>query len=382
MVAVNVRIFRNELMLRNIKYFFLFLFVVSCIEPYEFVVPADSRALVVEAFISDKSFSDTKSYPSDGRYFSATLSYTSDVTNVRSELISGASVSLVNDLGEQWDYTESSDSPGTYYLIDDDFKALKGIRYKLKAFPPNDDSYETDWEEMPAADIPAMGEIGFAETEVQRYQIEANKPVLNSIKGVTANISLPANSKKEKAFYRWEFNPTWIYIAPLVSVSNPGYRCWATSNTYISDYILQTDVAGGYKKDLFFLETIRNERLFEDFSALVLQYSMSEEYYSFWNEMQQKALGGALFDAPPYNLKSNWHAMEEDKAVSGYFGVVQEQAKRWYFNKGDLSYYVENTMKADCLVVYGPGGPAEECLDCRFYSFGTTTTTKPAWWRE
>jgi len=369
-------------MFKNFKYFFIFLFIVSCIEPYEFVIPADSQALVVEAFISDKSFADTKTYPSDGRYFSVTLSYTSDVTNVRPMMISGASVQLISDLGEQWTYTESNDQAGVYFLLNDDFKAIKGVKYKLAVFPPNDSGYESEWEVMPEVNTPMMGDVGFTETEVQRYKVEAGKQVLSSVKGVTSNISLPENNTQDEIFYRWEFTPLWIYIAPLVSVSNPGYRCWATDRSYISDYVLQSDKFGGYKKDLFFMETVRNERLFEDMSVLVHQYAVNENYYSFWKEMQQQVQGGALFDMPPFNLKSNLHNIDGDNRVSGYFGVVQEQAKRWYFNKGDLSYNVENTLKADCLVSYGPGPPAEECLDCRFYSFGTTTTTRPLWWRE
>lgn len=369
-------------MLKHFKYFFLFLFIAGCIEPYEFVISTDSQALVVEAFISDKSYADTKAYPSDGRYFSVTLSYTGDVTNELPVMISGASVALISDLGEQWNYTESTENAGSYYLLDDDFKAQPGIKYKLRINPPNDTGYESEWEEIPVTETPAMGEIAFAETDVQRYRIESGEPVLNTIKGVTTRISLPENNTQHKIFYRWEFVPLWIYIAPLVSVSNPGYKCWATDKNYIADYVLQADVAGGYDRELFFLETIRNERLFEDLSVLVMQYAVNEDYYTFWNEMQQQVQGGAIFDKPPYNLQSNFYAISGDKLVSGYFGVVQEQAKRWYFNKGDLSYNVENTLKADCLVVYGPGPPAEECLDCRFYSFGTTTTTKPVWWRE
>jgi hypothetical protein len=369
-------------MIKKVNYFFLFLFIVSCVEPYEFVIPSDSQALVVEAFISDKSFADTKSYPSDGRYFSVKLSYTSDVTNVRPTMISGASVSLFNDLGEEWDYTESTNQAGVYFLLNDNVKAQKGVKYKLKIVPPNDSGYESEWEEIPDEVTPAMGEIEFDETEVQQYRIESGEPALNTIKGVTTSISIPENNTEEEILYRWQFVPLWIYVAPLVSASNPGYRCWATDKSYISDFVLQADIAGGYKKELFFLETIRNERLFEDFSVLVLQYAIKEDYYAFWNEMQQQVQGGALFDVPPYNLKTNFHGVEGDKPVSGYFGVVQEQAKRWYFNKGDLSYYVENTLKADCLVVYGPGGPAEECLDCREYSFGSSTTTKPSWWRQ
>jgi len=369
-------------MLKNFKYFFLFLFIVSCIEPYEFVIPAGSQALVVEAFISDKSFTETKSYPSDGRYFSVKLSYAGDVANVPTGAISGASILLINDLGEQWNYSESAEA-GIYSLLDENFKAQQGIKYKLQVYPPNDSGYESDWEEMPIVETPLMGGIGFSETEAKRYKIESSEPVLKTIKGITANITLPGNTSQDRIFYRWECEPMWIYVAPLLeSETEPFYRCWATDRNYLADYVLQVDRAGSYRKDLFFLETIRNERLFEDLSVLVLQYAVNEEYYSFWNEMQQQVQGGALFDAPPYNLKSNLHAIDGEKAVSGYFGVVQEQAKRWYFNVDDLSYNVQNTLKGDCLVDYGPGGPAEECEDCRFYSFGTTTTTKPTWWRQ
>ena len=101
---------------------------------------------------------------------------------------------------------------------------------------------------MPVTETPAMGGIAFAETDVQRYRIESGEPVLNTIKGVTTSIALPENNTQNKIFYRWEFTPLWIYIAPLVSVSNPGYKCWATDRNYISDYVLQPDIAGGYKK--------------------------------------------------------------------------------------------------------------------------------------
>ena len=38
-------------------------------EPYEFVIANNEPSLVIEAFVSDKSFKETVDYPSDGRYF-------------------------------------------------------------------------------------------------------------------------------------------------------------------------------------------------------------------------------------------------------------------------------------------------------------------------
>lgn len=377
----NKRIYHSAV-LKNFRYFFLFLLISSCIEPYDFIVHDDTHTLVVEAYISDRSFAETLLYPSDGRYFTAKLSYTSDVINVRPTMITASIVSLTSDQGEEWIYTESTDKPGVYELIDNDFKAQKNVKYKLKVSLPDDNLYESEWEELPAVETPMMGDIGFTETTIQRYIVEASKNVLRTVKGITANVNVTENPSGKQIFYRWEYTPTWIYIAPLVSVSDPGYRCWASSKDYIPDYALQIDNAGGYGKNLFFLETVRNERLFEDFSVLVMQYSMNEMYYTFWREMQEQAKGGAIFDSPPFNLHTNLRSLDGTTAVSGYFGMVQEQAKRTYFNIDDLSYNVINTLKGDCLVVYGPDGPAPECLDCREYSFGTTTTEKPSWWRQ
>ena len=70
---------------------------------------------------------------------------------------------------------------------------------------------------------------------------------------------------------------------------------------------------------------------------------MNEDYYFFWKEMQEQNEGGAIFDRPPFNLRTNFHSLSGDKKVSGYFGVVQEQAKRWYFDMSELTYHVENT---------------------------------------
>ena len=94
-------------MLKRILGFLLVVCAVGCVEPYEFVIENNEPALVIEAFLSDKSFNETLDYPSDGRYFSVKLTTTTDVTNVRPLPVKSAQVQLVNDRGEVWQYTES-----------------------------------------------------------------------------------------------------------------------------------------------------------------------------------------------------------------------------------------------------------------------------------
>ena len=369
-------------MLKNFAFFLLFFGAAACVEPYNFVIRDDERSLVVEAFLSDKSYSETLTYPSDGRYFSVKLSRTSDVINVRSEPIAYAAVELQSDLGDTWEYTESPAVAGLYELLNDDFKAQQGIRYRLRIQLSDDEIYESAWESLPAIEPPPMGIIGFEETVIRKYAIEANEEVVVSVKAIETRIEIPENNTNSPLYYRWTYMPHWIYIAPLSpSVILPGHTCWITTPHYLRNYSIQKDFVGGYTKGLFFMETVRNDRIFEKFSALIVQYAMTEPYYNFWSEMREQNQEASIVDKPPFNLATNFHSLNSDLRVAGYFGVVNEQATRWYFTKKDLSYAVENTLKEDCLASYG-GPPAPECFDCRQYSRADATNVKPSWWQD
>jgi hypothetical protein len=78
----------------------------GCIEPYDFVIHNNVPGLVVEAFISDKSFNETMLYPSDGRYFTVKLSQTGDVINTRPKPVKKAVVELRSSDDEAFLYTE------------------------------------------------------------------------------------------------------------------------------------------------------------------------------------------------------------------------------------------------------------------------------------
>jgi hypothetical protein len=367
-------------MLKRILRFLLVVCAAGCVEPYEFVIKNNEPTLVVEAFVSDKSFRETLDYPSEGRYFSVKLTTTTDVINVRPRPIKSAHVQLYSEGGGVWEYTESGDQPGTYLLVNDDFRAEVGVNYKVNITLPDESSYESDWETMPTTSVPAMGNISFRETDIQKYVVESNEEVLKSVKGIWTDIELPENTTDEPLYYRWSYTQHWMYVAPLASSISAGHTCWATNPLLVQNYSLQLDRTGKYRKDLFFMETVRNAKLYVRYSALIVQHAMAEDYYSFWKEMQEQNEGGAIFDKPPFNLHTNFHSLSEDKKVSGYFGVVQEQAKRWYFDIKDLSYYVENTAKADCQIPFTDTPP--ECFDCREYSFGIPTNVKPQWWEN
>jgi hypothetical protein len=363
-------------MLKKAACIILFLAATACVERFHFVIDDNAPSLVVEAFLSDKSYSETLMYPSDGRYFTVKLSHTSDVINIRPEMIGNANVELHSDRGDMWEYTESAATDGTYELLLDDFKAEPSVKYKLYIRLPNDQVYESEWEGLPANATPPIGQIGFKETVIEKYAIQANEEVIISVKAIETHISLPENTTGSTLFYRWAFVPHWKFTAQFSSVVLPGHTCWMTTPYYIMHYTVQKDLSGGYKKKLFEIETVRNERIFEKFSALIVQYSMTEPYFNFWSEMRELNQEASIVDKPPFNLATNIHSLDGEKRVSGYFGVVNEQATRWWFTRDDLSYYVQNNY---CQNDYGGPVPSE-CVDCRQYQRAEASNVKPWWW--
>lgn len=111
--------------------FFVAVLCFACVGSYEFTETRKQQGLVVEGYLSDVSYNEPVNFPSDGRYFTVSLRYTSDVNNSKDEMAPKASVSLLSDTGEEWEYSESLREPGKYVLRLPDFEAEGGKAYKL-----------------------------------------------------------------------------------------------------------------------------------------------------------------------------------------------------------------------------------------------------------
>ncbi len=356
-------------------------FTWGCIEPYDFMVKNDEAGLVVEGFISDVSYNQTLDYPSDGRFFSVKLTYTSDVINIRGEKVIGANVQLIDDSGNKWQYTEMEDE--TYALLDPNFRAISSKKYQLNIALSEGQVYESAWVKLPEVEAPEMGAVSFTEEEVETYVYIAGEEKIRTIKGMHVTVELPENNTEQPLLNKWTYDPTWVYVAPLARESTGASKtCWAKNNRYLNSYDLREDFTGGYKQELFFMETEGNERIFEMFSVLIIRHIMNEEGFYFWKELKEMSASGLLLDKLPYDLATNIQSVGDKTRVSGYFGAVKEQATRWYFNKNELSYKVLNDLQDNCLNYGAPGPPAAECLDCIDYSKGSAVAEAPFWWSK
>lgn len=347
----------------------------SCVEPYDFVPKEAENYLVVEGFISNISFNTSATYPQDPRYFYIKLRYTNIVSNVRDSMITDASVQLVSDSGTKWIYQLAYLNEEWIYLLEDDqFFAEDQVGYKLMIELNNGELYETDFQTIPEASNP-MGELSFTESNRNLLDYIAGELKLVSQNGVELNLSLPQTDNKVN--YKWDFFPSYLYIAPNARDNSPYKVCWVTDNLYLREFQLLQRKGVSLNQNLAFILTSANERIMNELTILVRQQILDEESYKFWDEIKAQIETGSLFDPPPYNVRSNIKPIGHDKKAFGYFSVVREDFKRFYLTPADLSYQVEFIITCDGPLPFD----ANVCINCMAVSNGHPSQDKPSWWR-
>ena len=348
----------------------------ACSDKYDFNVDADTLGIVIESSISDVSFSESIQFPSNGRYFSVRLTQTTKVDNVRDKKVEGASVILSDSEGNNWQYEEDRKDLGMYYLRKDDFKAKKDLSYQLVVDLEDGPKFQSNWEKVPII-ANTQGEIGFDEVNKDIFKWEANERVIRNREGVNVKIEVNGGQSVPR-FFRWSFDPLWLYKSELTDFDSPVRYCWVTSKYDFEDFVLQKDYGkDAYTKELFFLETSENEFIYQYFSALVHQELMSEGYFNFWVDFKAQKEKGGLYDQPPFGLPTNFTSVNSDWTVNGYFGLVSEKTKRWEFTVNLLSYNVPNNLYDVCVEI---SDGSDQCANCLLYNIGTPTNVPPWWW--
>lgn len=371
------------------RVFTILLLFTGCVQPFEFNRNNLDPQLVIEAYVSDLSYNESLESPSNGRYFIVKLKYSRPVDKFLGDSITPfAEVKLIDDLNKEWRYAENFKEWGTYFLPDQEFEARNDRKYKLQITTHDELVYESGWEKLPSKTSTPVEEIWFEEEEIKAYYYSAGERKIKDHQIINVSTSIPANSDGQVRYYKWEYSPMWVYEAPLALAELMPYRkCWITSTLYLNNYVLQEGVIGGLDKELFNLKIENNNRLYKNFSVLIFQQNLSKDYFYFCKLMQEQTKPNGIFDTPPANLPTNFTCLNDpSKKPVGYFGVINESTRRWYFNKDDLSYYVQDNDQRDCLVKYNrpqdPPDYAPECLYCLAYTKGDATLVKPSWWKE
>ena len=387
-------IVETAMKIRPIWHLLLICALSGCLDPYPTSdIGENVDALVIDGFIntSDQSaiIKLSKTLPLD-------TTATPDVVNdaeVTIQTEDGSSFSLPGEGNGQYQASSLSINFNT--------------RYRLSIVLPSGASYLSDYIDL--MQTPEIDSVTFGEGR----------------DGINIYVNTHDHTGNSQ-YYKWDYVETWEYVASFFSnyklvdgqaydrtTQERIYNCWSTnestkinvgntvrlSDDVISNFLIASQAAG-------------SSQLSKKYSINVFQRSLSKEEYDFWESLRKttETVGG-LFDAMPYAVTGNIHAVNGNGIAIGYFGGGEVKEKRIFIGLADLPYSVVSKSKrapcnqddmrstdlaglpnlsssSDVLVdaiyvpfigIVGYTYTSTSCADCRTYG---GTNVMPEFWEE
>ncbi|RED96657.1 DUF4249 domain-containing protein [Marinoscillum furvescens] len=361
--------------MKNFLYLPLIVLIASCQEIISFEIDESEDVVVIDGFISNKSYQDVIAASGDGRYFEVTVRRSKpigefspigiDYATVHLEAGSGALIPL-----------EHSDN-GIYKLCDQTFRAVEGEAYRVVAHF-DEQTFTSGWQSLPSGEnIISRPKIDY-QTRTE-YSFATGKREILETEMLLYKTTLPDNESSTPDFYTWDFHTSWIYEAWLAGKNSSVRRCYVHSAYYIDDLTLATVKSKGPVTEIFAIP-VDNARLDHQFTVFVTQKKLSPEFYEYLDGLKEQTVRGTIFDSPPYNLPTNITGGEGVR-TAGFFTVVNENHYRWFTNHTDLGFAGLWDYSTSCIN-NAPGPRPADCYDCRQHrGSGNVTNARPAWWR-
>ena len=165
----------------------------KCVYPYNPEIEKYENLLVVDGIVSNLP----------GTCF-VRLSRTYAYDSKRYQRETDAEVKIIDDLGNEMLLKDNSD--GTYFPLDKDFAGIPCRKYKLMIKTLSGEMCESPFDELPEP------------VEIERVYYEYQSRGGFGSDGI--QLFIDTYDPQNKSFYYiWEYNETWEYIVPFVSIS-------------------------------------------------------------------------------------------------------------------------------------------------------------------
>jgi len=364
--------------MRILLFVFIFLAGGGCISPLDLGPIPFKQRIVIDGLITDQfGQHDIK------------LTTSAPVNNPDSTThVSGALISLYDDLGNRWNYAEVTD--GTYRISD--FQAIIGRSYHIEV-QIDDGSvvYRSTPQRMTGA-----GELSAIHTQIESY---SHGPA-NAITDYSFMVTLDAKAGDNSQFLRWRTAGTFEYgthpelatkpnpLSPMgAEIPDPypcsGYsydeedglvredectccECWVTE--YSSSSVIADNSVTNATYNKIYVATIPVDkyRFYKKYHLLVEQMSVSEDVYRFWQRVKAQEETGSIFQANISKVKGNvYNASDPEDVLFGVFAVSAVTSKSLVLLRGDAPVLLP-TLNG--LIV-----PCYQLVD------GATTVKPPFW---
>ncbi len=340
--------------------------IVSCIDPYTPRLGTYMPVMVVEGLITNEN-----------RSYTVSLSYSMQNIDSVTKKVTCANVFITDASGIITQLTESA--KGTYKSDSLTFRGEIGNIYTLHIKTDNGKEYVSN----PCTMLPVP--------DIDTVYWAKDEQTVNNNTTLTEGISIYLDSKPgstDKFFLRWDYSESWKFKVPypvsfifineknIVPIPPDEIKeyCWKFSNSSgINVKSLLSGLSESVKKQpVRFIATDESDRLTVRYSINVKQYSLSQQEYDFWSNLEKTdVINGDIFGIQPFEVPSNIKNIHDStETIIGYFSVSAASGKRIYINYADiyplnlpnfsnscLSWALDSTMAPEYNPLMGANNP-------------------------
>ncbi len=265
------------------------------------------------------------------------------------EPYSDCDVMVIDEMGNEFNFSESSAEPGSYHAKVQDDDLVYDREYKARIITPEGKAYESDYEAiLKGAPVDSV----YFEKEFINVGFD------NEDRGLQFYLDLKGE-EDESRYYRWKLTETWeyksfafvefIYLNKYFDTDSLStedamdlFHCWKTvvvPGLYSSSTVNLT--SNEKKKIPLHFISPSTGRVSIKYSLMVEQYSLTPQAYDYWHQSKiESEETGGLYTQQPGQVESNLHnIMDEKEQVLGYFWAAAKTKKRIFVPpQSDLNY--------------------------------------------
>lgn len=314
--------------------FLLTLFILGgCIKPYQpkYTTETTEKYVVQGMVTNQEGWQDVN------------ISVSSSLTNQLYTPLNGCRVEIIDDQNNKFDLEDNGQ--GNYSVWMSAEYLIVGRSYKLRIHLPNMEILESSFDQM--QDSPPVDEVYY-----ELLETTTKDPAAEQM-GIQIYIDLKA-SENQSQFYRWKLSETWEYHAAyprefyfdgtIQQVSPPDsskMQCWKTQS--IDEiYTLSTKNLTSHSYTKFPLQFVsyKTDRLAIKYSMFIQQIALSEDAYTFWDQLRENNnIGEGLYAEQPMNIQGNIENVSNPNSkVLGFFQASSISTKRIFIEQVDQSF--------------------------------------------
>jgi len=287
--------------------------------------------------------------------------------------VSGATIALMDDVGNSYTYYEDEFHPGSYLLPG--VAGIPGRTYHIQVLAPDGFTFESKPEKMPelVGSLTADYEI-LTEEFTDGEGTVSNQPFLK----VYSDITIPESS--EPVYLKWSVDEDFLltptdFPDPFAQVPP---SCYITQNADPQSITLfnSEQTRNSSIGHLLLASRIVDYTFLEKHYFTTYQSSLTKEAYEYWRKVDILANNvGSIFDTPPAEIRGNIYRVDDPATeVLGYFQTANQTFDRFYLLP---DFFPFPLLFPSCPFVPNVYVYPNRCMDC--VSVRNSSYRRPEW---